>query len=64
MHILITGGTGLIGTALCEALLAEGHQLTILSRAKRRNRQSVRFIKVFSQCLGPVDATAFRRLRG
>ena len=56
MHILITGGTGLIGTALCETLLAEGHQLTILSRAKRRDRQSVRFIKAFSQCVGPVDA--------
>lgn len=32
MNILITGGTGLIGRALCKALLAEGHQLTVLSR--------------------------------
>ena len=32
MHILITGGTGLIGRQLCKALLAEGHQLTVLSR--------------------------------
>ena len=56
MHILITGGTGLIGTALCRALLAEGHQLTILSRAKRRDRQDVRFIEAFSQCVVPVDA--------
>lgn len=32
MHILITGGTGLIGRHLCKALLAEGHQLTVLSR--------------------------------
>ena len=32
MHILITGGTGLIGRQLCRALLAEGHELTVLSR--------------------------------
>ncbi len=32
MHILITGGTGLIGRRICKALLAEGHQLTVLSR--------------------------------
>ena len=32
MQILITGGTGLIGRQLCKALLAEGHELTVLSR--------------------------------
>jgi hypothetical protein len=32
MHILITGGTGLIGRQLCKALLAHGQQLTVLSR--------------------------------
>ncbi|MDH2915988.1 MAG: TIGR01777 family oxidoreductase [Gallionella sp.] len=32
MNILITGGTGLIGSHLCKVLLAEGHQLTVLSR--------------------------------
>ncbi|MGA7594767.1 MAG: TIGR01777 family oxidoreductase [Gallionella sp.] len=32
MHILITGGTGLIGRQLCSALLADGHALTVLSR--------------------------------
>ncbi len=32
MHILITGGTGLIGRQLCTALLADGHELTVLSR--------------------------------
>ena len=32
MHILITGGTGLIGRQLCKILLAEGHELTVLSR--------------------------------
>jgi uncharacterized protein (TIGR01777 family) len=32
VHILITGGTGLIGRQLCTALLADGHKLTVLSR--------------------------------
>ncbi len=31
-HYLITGGTGLIGTALCKRLLSEGHAITVLSR--------------------------------
>lgn len=32
MHILLTGGTGLIGRALCRHWLAQGHQLTVWSR--------------------------------
>ena len=32
MHILLTGGTGLIGRALSQRLLHDGHQLTVLSR--------------------------------
>lgn len=32
MNILIAGGTGLIGHALCSALAAEGHQAHVLTR--------------------------------
>ncbi len=32
MNILITGGTGLIGRALCAALVADGHQISVLTR--------------------------------
>lgn len=32
MKILLTGGTGFIGQALCPALLAAGHEVTVLSR--------------------------------
>lgn len=35
MNILITGGTGLIGRALCAALSRDGHALTVLSRQPR-----------------------------
>jgi NAD dependent epimerase/dehydratase family enzyme len=36
MHVLITGGTGLIGRALTSALLSDGHQVTIISRSAQR----------------------------
>jgi uncharacterized protein (TIGR01777 family) len=32
MHILITGGTGLIGRSLCQHWLEQGHHLTVWSR--------------------------------
>lgn len=36
MNILITGGTGLVGRALCQQWLADGHRLTVLSRQPGR----------------------------
>ncbi|QGZ31314.1 TIGR01777 family oxidoreductase [Stutzerimonas stutzeri] len=36
MNILLTGGTGLIGRALCRHWLAEGHALWVWSRAPER----------------------------
>ena len=36
MHILLTGGTGLIGRRLCRQWSAKGHQLTVLSRQPQR----------------------------
>ena len=29
MRVLISGGTGMIGTALTKSLLADGHQVTV-----------------------------------
>ncbi len=36
MHILITGGTGFIGSALVPSLLADGHRVSILTRGRVR----------------------------
>jgi uncharacterized protein len=33
MHVFVTGATGLIGNALCSALVAAGHRVTALSRS-------------------------------
>ncbi|BCG26944.1 NAD-dependent dehydratase [Pseudomonas tohonis] len=36
MHILLTGGTGLIGRELCRLWSGRGHQVTVLSRTPQR----------------------------
>lgn len=36
MHILLTGGTGLIGRALCSHWAKQGHQLTVWSRSPQQ----------------------------
>jgi uncharacterized protein (TIGR01777 family) len=44
MHILITGGTGFIGGPLCECLLSEGHQLTLLTRQALVDMDHCRYV--------------------
>ena len=34
MRVLITGGTGFVGRALCDHLVHNGHQITVLTRGK------------------------------
>lgn len=41
MHLLITGGTGFIGQALCPALLQAGHQVSVLTRDPQRATRSL-----------------------
>ncbi len=41
MHVIITGGSGLIGSALTKSLLADGHRVTILSRSPGRKQHLV-----------------------
>ncbi|RRV08464.1 TIGR01777 family protein [Pseudomonas sp. v388] len=61
MHILLTGGTGLIGQALCRLWSAQGHELTVWSRrpseVTKTCGQSVRGIARLEE-LGeqPLDA--------
>lgn len=39
MHVLVTGGTGFIGGALCRRLLAGGHAVSVLTRERQRTEQ-------------------------
>ena len=57
MHILITGGTGFIGTALSRALLADGHRLHVWSRAPAKTAHRVPRAKVVD-ALDKVEASS------
>jgi uncharacterized protein (TIGR01777 family) len=46
MHVLITGGTGLIGWALSGELLKKGHQVTILSRNPQQHQAAMPGVKM------------------
>jgi uncharacterized protein (TIGR01777 family) len=41
MRVLITGGAGLIGRVLCRVLLAEGHEVIVLSRSPQAKKDSI-----------------------
>lgn len=56
MHILMTGGTGLIGSATCAALHAAGHKLTILTRRGRPATDNATYVTTLGDCTEPVDA--------
>ena len=44
MKILITGGTGFVGTQLTSRLIQDGHEVTILSRSAKRSGEAPRGI--------------------
>lgn len=58
MNILLTGGTGFIGSALTEMLVAQGHHLTLLSRQTKTDTQAVHFIRNLASLdnLNDIDA--------
>lgn len=56
MHVLMTGGTGLIGAATVAALEEKGVSVSVLTRRPPEDRPSVEYITSLSQCEGPVDA--------
>ena len=53
-HILITGGTGFIGTRLVEALVKARHQVTVLTRDPRKVDQLSQPVRVISS-LNMID---------
>ncbi|WP_455824600.1 TIGR01777 family oxidoreductase [Pseudomonas graminis] len=60
MHILLTGGTGLIGRQLCRHWLAQDHRLTVLSRHPEQVAKlcgdHVLGVGSLQEVIGPVDA--------
>lgn len=63
MNILITGGTGSLGTALCQKWILDGHKLTVISRNDHKQAEARLFwpgITYHSLDLGNADC--YRRL--
>ncbi len=59
MRILITGGSGFLGQALTQALLARGDEVCILSRSAARNagrKQASQWVQSLTEITTPVDA--------
>lgn len=55
MHVLMTGGTGLIGAATVAALAEKGATVSVLTRRPPSDEPGVEYITALSQCEGPVD---------
>lgn len=59
--VLITGGTGLIGTALSEALVAKGYDVIILSRGEKRSSQQNISCAVWNVNEQTIDEEAIKK---
>lgn len=65
MHVLITGGTGFIGQALCASLLQAGHTLSVLTRdAARARTQLPAAVRVLAALDEARDVEAVVNLAG
>jgi uncharacterized protein (TIGR01777 family) len=60
-HVLITGGTGLVGKPLTQALLAKGHTVSHLSRSPGKNPRVKTYLwdvakgQIDASCINEVD---------
>lgn len=60
MHLLVTGGTGLIGSALCKNMADKGHQLTVLTRNIQKAKHLLPFTGVhFIEQLTEIQSDHF-----
>jgi uncharacterized protein len=59
--VLISGGTGLIGTALTSALVAKGYEVIVLTRSKRGTTQKNVSYAVWDVKNGIIDPDAIKR---
>ena len=60
MRVLITGGTGFVGSHLCDQLLKDGHNITLLARNENKKHNVIHNIDKIQ--LEYVDVTNFKQL--
>ncbi len=59
--ILISGGSGLIGSRLCQLLDKDQYEIRILSRSKKQNREGVKFYQ-WNISKNEIDEAAFENI--
>jgi len=59
MRLLITGGTGFIGSVLCKRLLAEKHHLVVLTRSADHVKEPIQAITDLAQLADKAFADGF-----
>ncbi|MEQ8263390.1 TIGR01777 family oxidoreductase [Pseudohaliea sp.] len=64
MHVLVTGGTGFIGSALVPRLRGDGHEVTILSRGKHADGGGVRYVQSLDALADDAGVDAVINLAG
>jgi uncharacterized protein (TIGR01777 family) len=64
MHVLITGGSGFIGRALCQRLLQVGHTLSVVTRQRERTAALLPGVRVLSDVGEAFDVEAVVNLAG
>lgn len=64
MKYLVTGGTGFIGSALTESLVADGHEATVLTRRERPAQGAIRFVTRFDEIAADTHFDAVVNLAG
>lgn len=55
MKVLISGGTGAIGSRLCNMLVERGHSVTVLSRKAKNDTQTIQY-SVWNPATGEIDS--------
>ncbi|KAB7769188.1 TIGR01777 family oxidoreductase [Xanthomonas maliensis] len=64
MHVLITGGTGFIGSAFCAAAHAAGHQLSVLTRSPARAARALPAVNALASLPTDLHVDAVVNLAG